>query len=193
LGGSDEPAGPPHEGPSSGHDPGDGFQDTSSPWDRNILSDEKRDEILAMDKGNRPDPSEYLPSEFIDHHLEKFDEGASRFTTSEALEDYGIGHRDGTTFVFPTRELDTLMQSTGGDRRALEEALGLPEGFFDTEGLVRVDIPDPGEYALRVPSGNEAGASDQWLPGGFLPTGTSEAIIDGVAVPPEDLTITGMD
>ncbi|MET4431968.1 hypothetical protein [Mycolicibacterium sp. 624] len=178
------------DGPTEGHGH---TGDQSSPWDHNVLTDEQRDEILAIDKGSRPEPSEYLPSEFIEHHLEKFDAGASRFTTSEALEDFGIGHRDGTTFVFPTRELDTLMQSTGGDRRALEEALGLPTGFFDTDGLVRVDIPDPGEYDLRVPSGNEAGASDQWLPGGFLPTGTSEAVIDGAEVPPDDLTITDMD
>jgi filamentous hemagglutinin len=59
----------------------------------------------------------------------------------------------------------------------MEQALGLPEGFFDN-GAVRVDIPLSGSEGLRIPSGNEAGASDQWIPGGNLPTGISEAVID---------------
>ncbi|KUI34676.1 hypothetical protein AU195_09130 [Mycobacterium sp. IS-1496] len=162
-------------------------------WDQNVLSEETRDEIQAMDKGTRPDPSEYLPQEFIEHHLERFDDGASRFMTAEALEDYGIGHRDGTTFVFPTRELETLMEATGGDRRALEQALGLPDGYFETDGVVRVDVPEPSNFDLRIPSGNEAGANEQWIPGGFLPTGIPEAVIDGADVPPGDLTITDID
>lgn len=161
-------------------------------YDHSPLSDDVRDDILGMDKGSRPDPSEYLPQEFIEHHLEKFDGGASRFMTSEALEDYGIGHMDGTTYVFPTRELDSLMEATGGDLRALEQALGLPEGYFDGEGVIRVDVPDPGDYHLRVPSGNEAGTNDQWIPGGFLPQGMPEAIIDGAEVPPDDLLITDL-
>ncbi|MGE2715206.1 hypothetical protein ACQI4L_14195 [Mycolicibacterium litorale] len=162
-------------------------------WDHNVLSEETRDQIAAMEKGSRPDPSEYLPQEFIEHHLAKFDDGASRFMTTEALEDFGIGHRDGTSFVFPTRELENLMEATGGDRRALEQVLGLPDGYFDTDGVVRVDVPDPSSFDLRIPSGNEAGANEQWIPGGFLPTGMPEAVIDGADVPPGDLTITDLD
>ena len=33
---------------------------------------------------------------------------------------------------------------------------------------------------MRMPSGNEAGANDQWLSGGYLPSGQNEAVIDGV-------------
>ncbi|KUI25590.1 hypothetical protein AU196_22535 [Mycobacterium sp. IS-1742] len=176
-------------------DPNLGYDGVPDPqrWDQNVLSEETRQEIQAIDKGNRPDPSEYLPQEFIEHHLEKFDEGASRFMTAEALEDFGIGHRDGTTFVFPTRELETLMETTGGDRRALEQALGLPNGYFDVDGVVRVDVPEPSNFDLRIPSGNEAGANDQWIPGGFLPTGMPEAVIDGAAVPSSDIKITDLE
>ena len=113
--------------------------------------------------------------------------------TSDALEDFGIGHRDGTTYVFPSRELDGLMEATGGDRRALEHALGLPDGYFDVDGVVRVDVPDPRSFDLRVPSGNEAGTNNQWIPGGFLPTGMPEAVIDGADVLPGDLTITDLN
>lgn len=81
------------------------------------------------------------------------------------------------------------MEATGGDRRALERALGLPDGYFHTDGVVRVDVPEPTNFDLRIPSGNEAGANDQRMPGGFLPTGMPEAVIDGADVPPGDLTL----
>ena len=45
-------------------------------------------------------------------------------------------------------------------RRAMERALGLPDGFFDG-GAVRVDIPISDSERLMMPSGNEAGANDQ--------------------------------
>lgn len=181
-----------HPASAEPHLRGEGVPDPQR-WDESVLSEEMRDEIQAMDKGTRPDPSEYLPQEFIEHHLERFDDGASRFMTAEALGDYGIGHRDGTTVVFPTRELENLMEVTGGDRRALEQALGLPDGYFETDGVVRVDVAEPKNFDLRIPSGNEAGANDQWIPGGFLPTGMPEAVIDGADVPAGDLTVTDLD
>jgi hypothetical protein len=58
-GGGDDDPDIRHDGNHDGHQ--------SSRWDHNVLSDEQRDEILAMDKGSRPDPSEYLPKEFIEH------------------------------------------------------------------------------------------------------------------------------
>lgn len=188
-----DPTRPGHDDDSGGSHENRNGDHGGSPWDHTALTDEQREEILATDKGSRPDPSEYLPKEFIEHHLAKFGDGACRFMTSEALEDYGIGHMDGTSFMFPSRELESLMQSTGGDRSALEDALGLPPGYFDTEGLVRVDVADPGSYGLRVPSGNEAGASEYWIPGGFLPKGMPEAVIDGADVPPGDIIIIDID
>lgn len=157
------------------------------------LSAAKRDEIIAMEKGTRPDPSTYLPAEYINAHLEQFHDGVARFMTQENLEAFGIGQRDGTSFVMPKSEADALMAATGGEPRALENALGLPEGFLDTNKLVRVDIPGPDKYDLRMPSGNEAGANDQWLPGGRLPDGAREAIIDGGRVPHDDYKVTDLD
>lgn len=156
------------------------------------LDQQQRDAILAMEKGTRPDPVEYLSPQYIEQHLQRFDEGATRFMTADNLEAFGIGQRDGTTFVFPRSELDSLMASTGGDRSRLEQALGLPEGYFASYDIVRVDIPDPRDYELRIPSGNEAGANDKWIPGGFLPEGMPEAVIDGANVPSDDLVITDM-
>lgn len=45
----------------------------------------------------------------------------------ENLDKYGIGQRDGTTFVFPTSEIDSLIPK--GDFAAVERAFGLPDGI----------------------------------------------------------------
>ena len=59
----------------------------------------------------------------------------------ENLDKYGIGQRDGTTFVFLTSEIDSLI--TKGDFAAVEGALGLPDGYFKDFHVIRVDIRDP--------------------------------------------------
>ena len=66
----------------------------------------------------------------------------------------------------------------------------LPDHFLDGN-IVRVDVKDPEDYGLRMPSGNESGANDEWIPGGQLPTGISEAVIDGGKVKPGDMTVAG--
>ncbi|MNR18659.1 hypothetical protein D3C85_1353960 [compost metagenome] len=94
------------------------------------------------------------------------------------MEKYGIGQRDGTSFVMPNAEADRLLSVTRGNARGMEDALGLPNGFLESNNLVRVDINTPAKFNLRIPSGNEAGSNELWIPGGKLPNGNSEAIID---------------
>ncbi|MCV7227130.1 NAD(+)--arginine ADP-ribosyltransferase [Mycolicibacterium komossense] len=181
----------PHDS-SDPHDPHDPHDRNDSHDDQpgHGLTDELRDQILATEKGHRPDPSEYLSPDQIERHLERFDQGVTRFMVRDNLEQWGIGQTDGTSFVFPSAELDNLMSATGGDLRRIEESLGLPDGFFKEYDIVRVDIDDPRSYDLRVPSGNEAGANSQWLPGGFLPKGMPEAVIAGGDVPRSDYRVT---
>jgi hypothetical protein len=147
------------------------------------LTDEQLDEILATPKGSRPDPSDYLSPEYIEQHLDQFHEGATKFMPESNLAKYGIAQRDGTSFVMPKSEADALIDSTNGDPRAMEKSLGLPEGFLDSNKVIRIDIDHPDEFDLRVPSGNEAGANEQWIPGGKLPDGASEAIVNGGDIP----------
>ena len=119
-----------------------------------------------------------MSREQIDSQLSKFDSGGSRFMTESGLKKYGPGQRDGTSFIMTKQEADALLSKAGGDKRAMEEALGLPKGMLDSEKLVRVDIPKPRDLGLRIPSGNEAGANSLWIPGGKLPTGSLEAVVD---------------
>lgn len=165
------------------------YSDTSR-GDGYEISDTTRDEILAMEKGTRPDPTDYLPPEYIEQHLAKFEDGATRFMPESNFEKYGLAQRDGTSFVMAKSEVDALLEATAGDPRAMERALGWPEGFLDENKLLRIDIEDPGSHNVRVPSGNEAGANDLWLPGGKLPDGLSEAVIDGSDLGPDDYIIT---
>ncbi|MBV7566020.1 hypothetical protein KW838_03495 [Pseudomonas sp. PDM27] len=139
-------------------------------------------DILAMPKGTRPDAATYLEPQYVSEHLAQFDKGASRLMTKSNLDKYGIAQKDGTSFIMPKHEANQLLDSTNGDKRALEKALGLPEDFLESNTLVRVDIPTPRDLNLRIPSGNEAGANEFWLPGGKLPNGNSEAVIDAGAL-----------
>ncbi|MCV7178535.1 WXG100-like domain-containing protein [Mycolicibacterium sphagni] len=182
-------------GDGNGHGDGDRDDSHDGPHDSDAsdppgISPEKRDEILAMEKGDRPDPSEYLSPEFIQHHLEKFDDGAARFMPLHNFEKYGLAQVDGTAFVMPKGEADSLSQLFVSDPSGLERALGLPEGFFDRRKLVRIDVPHAEEFGLRIPSGNEAGANEYWVPGGFLPDGSSEAVIDGARIPSDRYDVT---
>lgn len=124
-----------------------------------------------MPHGSRPDPKTYTAPEVMAEHLGQFDEGAARFMTDTNLQKYGIGQRDGTAFVIPAAEANALEASAAGSATKLEKALGLPEGLLQNNNLVRVDIPRPRELDLRMPSGNEAGANSQWIPGGRLQQG----------------------
>jgi hypothetical protein len=90
----------------------------------------------------------------------------------------------------PKSEADALIEATHGDPRAMEEALGLPDGFLELKKVVRIDIDNPENYDLRLPSGNEAGTNDRWIPGGKLPDGGSEAVIDGGNVPRPGFSVT---
>lgn len=88
------PDGPPNE--ADGKDPSHGDDGPAEG-----LTAEKRDEIIAIPKGSRPDPSEYLSPRYIENHLQKFHDGVTRFMPQSNLEKYGIAQRDGTSFVCP--------------------------------------------------------------------------------------------
>lgn len=141
-------------------------------------------EIQSTPKGQRANPNKYMSKGELQAHRQKFDQGASRLTLKSNIEKYGPAQADGTAFVMPKGEMDQLLASSGGDKRKLEKALGLPADTLEGNELVRIDIPDPGKLNVRMPSGNEAGANSQWIPGGTLPNGNTEAVLDIGSSPP---------
>lgn len=117
-------------------------------------------------------------------------DGGTRFMPRSDLRDYGITHRDGTSFLMSSSEVDDMLAQTGGDPALMEQALGLTAGTLGGGDLVRVDVPHPFDHGIRMPTGNESGANPQWLPGGLTPSGISEGVIDaGGMVEGTDFTV----
>lgn len=140
--------------------------------------------VVDAGRQNRPYPGEYLDADYIQQHIDQFGDGATRFYRADSLATYGPGN-NGTTFVFPTSEIDTIITQANGDPQRLGVMLGLGENFFvDSNGnavdIVRADFSyeDITNGNLRMPQGTEAGANAQWIPGGYLPEGIPEAVFD---------------
>ena len=87
---------------------------------------------------------------------------------------------DNSQFVMPKAQMDDLVARTGGDVGKLEQALGIPEGAWTNREMVQINIATPRDFNVRMPSGNEMGANNLWLPGGRLPTGQLEAVVDQI-------------
>lgn len=102
-----------------------------------------------------------------------------------------IGCPDNTQFIAPKDFMNKIAIIANGDISIYEKRLGFDEGHFTTGGgLVRFDIKNPQDLNVRIPSGNEFGANEHWIPGGYTDGGTAEAIIDNIPNNIEFLDIT---
>lgn len=139
------------------------------------------EDILSIPKGQRPAPEIYLSASYIRGHLAKFEkEGiVSRIVTKKSYETFGIGKPDigKTEFVSTKREIDDIIKKSNGNIKLIAEELGIPPSQLQEGGLVRIDFKISDKCKVEVPSGNEFGTNDLWLPGGKLPNGKLEAII----------------
>ena len=157
--------------------------DTVSLIDKYFRRGMSRKGILMIPKGKRPAPETYLKRRYIRRHLKNFKAGASCIVSKELLERYhgdSIGKADNSQFIMMKSEMDSVLMRSHGDLSRIEHELGIPAGAWKHRVLVRVDVPKPKKLRLRMPSGNEIGANVLWLPGGLLPTGYKEAVIDRI-------------
>ena len=139
-------------------------------------------EIVSIPKGNRPNPSNYLKWRYRHRHLRNFRRGASFLTQKQVLDKYGramLGRQDGL-FVMCKKEMDDLIQKADGQLIYIETELGIPAGMWENTEIIRIDIRRPKKLKLRLPSGNETGANELWIPGGKLPNGYLESVINPV-------------
>jgi len=125
-------------------------------------------EIVDIPKGSRPKPSTYLDVNYITKHLAKFKDGASRIVKKSDFEEFGIGKPE---FVATKVDIDKIL-TLPIDKQA--EKLGIPVDQLRDGQFVRVDFSG---NKVEMPSGNEWGANDQWLPGGVTSGGLDEAIV----------------
>lgn len=141
-------------------------------------------DVVKVPQGQRPHPSEYLDAEYIRQHLDQFSDGATRIYKKPSLDGYGPGNNSGpdgrnTTYVFPTDKLGDVIRAADGDPVKLSDALGLPKDFFVGAEVELRDFAPHELDGLTVPTGNEGGTDlEKWIPGGYLPSGIPEAVID---------------
>ena len=157
--------------------------DTVSLIDKYFRRGMSRKGILMIPKGKRPAPETYLKRRYIRRHLKNFKAGASCIVSKELLERHhgdSIGKADNSQFIMMKSEMDSVLMRSHGDLSRIEHEWGIPAGAWKHRVLVRIDIPKPKKLKLRMPSGNEIGANVLWLPGGLLPTGYKEAVIDRI-------------
>lgn len=107
------------------------------------------------------------------NHLNKFSSGGSSLVTNAAYDDYmceceniGFPASDndiyGSMYIMPREELDHILSEANGDISKVEKTLGLPEGHFGDDSVIRVDINDVNLKGLRVANGYESGANEFW-------------------------------
>ena len=147
-------------------------------------------------KLHRPPAESYLRKEAIDRHLSQFTESSclipGNLFTSYCKTHIGrADDHDGEQFVSPKSHIDTVLKQSerkdasgnSYDISALERSLGLKPGSWKRDaGVVKVTVRQTQELGLRMANGREAGSSKDWLPGGKLPNGNPEAVINRIPV-----------
>ena len=159
----------------------------SSEWKwmgKEPLTEDKIQEILAIPKGERPDPATYLDRKYMKRHLNRFQDGVSFVMGLDNYVMYvlarkSIGREDNSCFVMPKSVCDEIARAGKGKISVYEQAFGFEPGYFQGHGgLVRIDVIDVADLHIRIPSGNEAGANSWWVPGGYTSGGVPEAVSD---------------
>ena len=155
------------------------------------LSERQSEKIVNIKPSEtikRPDPEEYLSSNYIKEHNALFDEGMAAFAKNDYwIQKEGYFGRPDGAFVFPKDVAEAMVKEADGDPHVLEKLLGLDKGSLGNNPI----MIEPKEVEnLRIPNGNEGGASGnvQWRPGGkTYPGGVPESVID--RVPKDKLNI----
>ena len=159
-------------------------------------------ELSGNTKITRPDPSCYFPQTVIDYHLQPFtSSGAAHLGTANwiALGNFATVEHNGIVWVAPYTAMVTMLQecvheadgnATSAEvctMRELGEHAGSSDMFHsppysDSNRVILVEVCNTKVHDLniRIPSGNEPGASDLWFPGGYTSGGMREAIVDAV-------------
>jgi hypothetical protein len=146
--------------------------------------------VLSQPKGFRPAPEIYLKHSYIKAFLKKFNHGGSFIITADMLaksaaEVIGLS---GGQLIYTKNQMDDILEKAHGKIAEIEKELMVKHGTFANKSIIRIDISKPKKFHIRVPTGNEAGTVDIWIPGGQLPNGLLQAVID--PVPKNSITQT---
>lgn len=124
--------------------------------------------------------------------MSKFDDGAAYILSKKTYDAYfdgrdKLGWPDGTQFVLPKNEVDNVLNNAGGDLAKLEKELGYNIGSWEDGDYIIMYVNNPKKYNISLPSGNEMGANDNWIPGGYTSGGIPEAVVYDLDNTPEEV------
>ena len=154
------------------------------------MTQEKYDQIINQEKGNRDAPSKYLPEEYITAHLARFREQGVTIVQPASLLDPKSPYKTWPPGKFGglPEDMEPIINEfkRTGDYQVLNKklALGLDgEKFkeFTEQPILVIRIsPDDPRFKFEMPTGNEPGAyKGEWVPGGESKGGIREAVLDG--------------
>ena len=168
-----------------------------------VMSEETFYTVWGTEKGQRPDPSTYLPQDYIDAHLGQYQSsGASRLSSTDDFvahvgnttganigrdTPYNLGstqYKGGSEFMSVHSDIDVVLSEAakaGDPYASIATDLGMQDMDKFNSGVYRYDIDSSqlSRLHIRMPSGNEPGAyALEWIPGGHTLGGASEAVVD---------------
>lgn len=133
--------------------------------------------VLAKPKGARPPVETYMSAAQRATHLAAFDGGVVRITSRSAVAKYGsLGPQGG--FVTSAQEFSAILKEAGGNLKIVEQRLGLDPGTLKDGDTLIAYVKREDATGLRIPTGNEGGANDRWVPGGYTSGNVIEAVVD---------------
>ena len=138
-------------------------------------------ESKAAQNGSRPNPRTYLGDKFVDDHLAKFeDEGCAFVVIKDDIESLDYNSLPPNKFVALKSDMDKIITECKGNRQLLAEKLGYKnKNVFDNKEIFVVYTKGNSRFKFDIPTGNEVGANDMWIPGGKTSGGTTEAVLVG--------------
>ena len=147
-----------------------------------FINGKTSEDILSIPKGQRPAPSTYLSSGYIQQHLAKFEKegGAFIIRRRDVVESNYITMAP-RKFIGLRSDMEGVIRKYNDSNKNLNvliEELDLGKDYFKaTDEVFFVKVP-PEKFTFDFPNGNEVGAYDElWIPGGCTIHGTKEAVI----------------
>ena len=138
-------------------------------------------EALNAPKGSRPAPRTYLGDKFVDSHLSKFKNDGCAFVIKKT-DVIGLNYNSlpPNKFVALKSDMEKIISDCKGNRRLLAKKLGYEDSnVFDNGEIFVVYTKENSSFKFDMPTGNERGANEMWIPGGKTSGGITEAVLVG--------------
>ena len=117
----------------------------------------------------RPDPSTYLSKEYIDAHMKKFEDGAACIMRRDHFENFKDFPDLENKFITTKQDIETLIRDSNKNIEYLKEKLGITDKKYpkDPKNIYVIYFTPQQLKNASIPSGNEGGANELWIPGGY--------------------------